>query len=175
MLRDRDASGNQQTNMDKFPLGWSDVTSYLHSIGLKAGLYTSKSAYTCAGFNASCLKETVDAVLYAGFGIDYVKEDACGSCRGNDTLDYSIMFSALQAAGRPMVMTVEGGPDNAGCSAIGGCGNAKRVGHDISPSYSSMKSLVDIGSGLWQFAHNGSSNPIAGAWFNDLDMMEVGK
>jgi len=174
MLRERDVNGNQQINTDKFPLGWEDVTSYIHNLGMGAGLYTSKSNYTCAGFNASCLMEDVDALQYAAWGIDYVKEDACGSCRGNDTLSYSIMFSALQAAGRPMVMTVEGGPSNFGCSTVGGCGNAKRVGHDISPTYHSMKSLIDIGSGLWPFAHNGSANPTAGGWFNDLDMLEVG-
>ena len=71
------------------------------------------------------------------------------------------MWQAIQAAGRPMVLTVEGQPDDALCSA-GGLGNAKRVGHDISPTYNSMASLVDIGSGLWPFAHNSTNATFGG-------------
>ena len=71
------------------------------------------------------------------------------------------MWQAIQASGRSMVLTVEGQPDDALCSA-GGLGNAKRVGHDISPTYNSMASLVDIGSGLWPFAHNSTNATYGG-------------
>lgn len=59
------------------------------------------------------------------------REDSCGGCRNNDTLDYETMWAAIQASGRDMVLTTEGNPNNTACSVIGGCGNAKRVGHDI--------------------------------------------
>ena len=65
-----------------------------------------------------------------------------------------------------MVLTVEGNPDDA-LITKGGYGNAKRVGHDISPNWSSMISLVDIGAGLWMYAHN-STNATYGGWWNDL-------
>ena len=84
------------------------------------------------------------------------------------------MHAAIQAAGRPMVQTDEGSPDNHNCSTYGGCGNAKRVGHDIQPLYTSMQSLVDIASGLWVWAHNASLNPESGGWWADLDMAEIG-
>ena len=61
------------------------------------------------------------------------------------------MWLGIQASGRPMVLTVEGNPPAENITQ-GGYGNAKRVGHDISPSWGSMISLVDIGSGLWPFA-----------------------
>jgi hypothetical protein len=52
-----------------------------------------------------------------------------------------------------------------------------RVGHDISSYWRSAISLVDIGSSLWPFIHNGSrcndSTHVAG-WRPDLDMLEVG-
>jgi hypothetical protein len=82
------------------------------------------------------------------------------------------MWLAMELSGRPMVLTVEGNPDDAIIS-LGGYGNAKRVGHDISPNWGSMTSLVDTGAPLWPFAHNGS-NPTFGGWWNDLDMIEVG-
>jgi hypothetical protein len=103
---------------------------------------------------------------------DYVKDDSCSSCRNDDNLDYGTMWQAIEVAGRPMVLTVEGDPDDS-LITLGGYGNAKRVGHDISPLWMSMVSLVDIGSGLWPYAHN-STNSTVGGWWNDLDMVEVG-
>ena len=49
-----------------------------------------------------------------------------------------------------------------------------RVGHDITPVWKNMVSLVDMGSGLWPFAHNSTNTSFGGYW-NDLDMMEVGR
>lgn len=73
------------------------------------------------------------------------------------------MWQAIEAnpSGRPMVLTVEGAPDDNLMSA-GGLGNAKRVGHDISPVFNSMLSLVDIGSGLWMWSHNASNATFGG-------------
>jgi len=61
---------------------------------------------------------------------------------------YGRMWAAIEASGRPMILTVEGDPED-GIITRGGYGNAKRVGHDISPVWMSMVSLVDIGSNLW--------------------------
>lgn len=82
--RYRDASGRQVPNATRFPQGWAPVCAFIHSLGMKCGLYTSKSQWTCAGLNASCGKEVVDAATYASWGVDYVKEDSCGSCRNNE-------------------------------------------------------------------------------------------
>lgn len=72
-----------------------------------------------------------------------------------------------------MVLTVEGSPNVAACSLLGGCGNAHRVGHDIQPLFMSALSEADIASGLWQLAHN-ATNATNGGWYNDLDILEVG-
>ena len=76
------------------------------------------------------------------------------------------MFRGLVAAGRPIFLSVEGQPD-VRVITKGGYGNSKRVGHDITASWTSMASLVDIGAGLWPFAHN-ATDPALGGWFNDL-------
>eukprot|EP00759_Apiculatamorpha_spiralis_P024345 PhF_6_TR27884/c0_g1_i1/m.40831/K07407/E3.2.1.22B, galA, rafA; alpha-galactosidase len=173
MLADRDANGNQVANPAKFPYGFQNVTAFIHSLGLKSGLYTAKGTTTCAGFAASCDHEEQDAKQWASWGIDYVKDDDCSAC-GNYTYNelYHRMWQAIQDSGRSMVLTVEGQPDDA-LITNGGYGNAKRVGHDIMPHWMSMVSLVDIGSGLWSYAHN-STNPQYGGWWNDLDMIEIG-
>jgi len=101
----------------------------------------------------------------------YVKDDSCSVCvRANGTAFtddeiYHEMWLAIEASGRPMVLTVEGRPTDA-LITLGGYGNAKRVGHDISPVWTSMTSLVDVGSGLWMYAHN-STNATFGGWWND--------
>lgn len=78
MMVNRSADGRQVPDPVKFPNGWLPVTSAIHALGMKAGLYTSKSPYTCAKFNASCGKEVIDAQTYASWEIDYVKEvSAC--------------------------------------------------------------------------------------------------
>ena len=214
----RDANGNQVANAVKFPQGFKAVADFIHSLGMKSGLYTAKGPNTCAGFAASCQHEALDALQWASWGIDYVcsrpavsrctcpagsqwcelrcptwriihllffllssspplllfqvKDDSCSNCRNDDNLDYSTMWQAIQDSGREMVLTVEGDPDDA-LITRGGYGNAKRVGHDISPIWMSMVSLVDIGSGLWMWAHNSTNSTVGGFW-NDLDMIEVG-
>ncbi len=105
-----------------------------------------------------------DAANWAAWGIDYVKDDSCSECPNrSDNDDYHVMWQAIQASGRPMVLTVEGNPDD-DLITKGGYGNAKRVGHDINANWLSMVSLVDIGSGLWPFAHNSSNTTVGGWW-----------
>ena len=65
----------------------------------------------------------------------YVKDDSCGSCRGDDDAsvlsDYRAMADAIKRAGRPMVLSIEGMPPVQNCSA-GGYGNLRRVDFEIS-------------------------------------------
>jgi len=192
MLAARSANGSQVPNPVKFPNGFAAVTAFIHGLGLKSGLYTAKGTNTCAGFAASCNHEAQDAAQWASWGIDYgvspwllprsslrrtqqlvlvplpplgaVKDDACSSCGDlSDDALYHTMWQAIQASGRPMVLTVEANPTDA-IITLGGYGNAKRVGHDISPNWFSMVSLVDIGSNLWPYAHN-STNATFGGWW----------
>jgi hypothetical protein len=112
---------------------------------------------------------TVLRLRYAGRDLTKsLYADSCSICnhangtRYTDMEDYHRMWQGIQASGRPMILTVEGSPP-ADVITHGGYGNAKRVGHDISPSWQSMISLVDAGSGLWPFAHN-SKDVQYGGW-----------
>jgi len=161
----RGPNGEQVANPSKFPNGFKAVADFIHSLGLKSGLYTAKGPNTCAGFAASCNHEVQDAAQWASWGVDYVKDDSCSVCPNyTDDQIYGRMWQAIQDSGRPMVLTVEGKPTDSIIS-LGGYGNAKRVGHDISAYWNSMTSLVDIGSGLWMYAHN-STNATYGGWWN---------
>lgn len=72
----RDANGSQVANPQKFPYGFKNVTDYLHSLGLKSGLYTAKGPHTCAGFAASCEHEVQDAAQWAAWGVDCASASA---------------------------------------------------------------------------------------------------
>lgn len=96
MLAERDANGNQVANPEKFPDGFKAVADFIHSLNMSSGLYTARGTHTCAGFAASCQHEMQDALQWASWGIDYVKDDACSSCRNDDDLDYGTMWQAIQ-------------------------------------------------------------------------------
>lgn len=169
----RGPAGEQVPQPAKFPHGFKPVADFIHGLGLKSGLYTAKGPNTCAKFAASCNHEIQDAAQWASWGIDLVKDDSCSVCANyTDDAIYHRMWEAIEASGRPMVLMVEGQPTDS-LITLGGYGNSKRVGHDISPVWQSMTSLVDIGAGLWMYAHN-STNATFGGWWNDLDMIEVG-
>jgi alpha-galactosidase len=101
MEKYRDASGRQVPDATRFPQGWTPVCDFIHGLGMKCGLYTSKSQWTCAGFNASCGKEVIDAATYASWGVDYVKEDSCGSCRNNECVVLLLVDVAARNLRRP--------------------------------------------------------------------------
>lgn len=69
----RDASGRMQADEKKFPGGWPPLVAYIHSKGLKAGLYSAASSVVCSGRTGSLYNEVIDAETFAAWGIDYVR------------------------------------------------------------------------------------------------------
>lgn len=166
--------GHQVPNPVKFPDGIEPVIAAIKSTGMLFGIYTAKGDHTCQGFAASCLHELVDAQYYAQIGVDFLKDDSCSGCTGLDTEvedDYRRMQMALDAVGGTISLAFEGIPDIT-VVYTGAFGNSRRVGHDISPSWLSAMTLVDIGSGLWPYAHNDTGG---GSFWNWLDFIQVGR
>jgi alpha-galactosidase len=147
------------------------LADYVHSKGLKLGIYSSPGPRTCAGYPASYGHEDQDARTFAGWGVDYLKYDWC-SARNiykNDALQpvYQKMGAALEATGRPMVYSLceygwgeveKWGP------AVGG--NLWRTTGDIRDSWDSMMGNVEK-----QVPTAAYAGP--GRW-NDPDMLEIG-
>src|SRR3954468_21958701 len=78
----RDSSGNLVPNKTRFPNGIKAVADYVHSKGLKFGLYTSAGTKTCngaGGFPGALNNEQRDANLFASWGVDYLKYDNCNN------------------------------------------------------------------------------------------------
>ena len=165
----RDAQGNLQSN-HKFP-DMKALADYVHSKGLKLGIYSSPGPRTCAGYPASYGHEEQDAKTFAAWGIDYLKYDWC-SARNiykNEQLQpvYQKMGDALGATGRPIVYSLceygWGSVEKWGAEVSG---NLWRTTDDIRDEWSSM-----IGNVEKQVPTAPYAGP--GHW-NDPDMLEIG-
>jgi len=162
----RNSSGQLWGNPNNFPSGMKSLGDYIHSKGLKYGIYSDAGYKTCAGNPASLGYETVDANTFASWGVDYLKYDNCNTDGTPPEKRYPPMRDALNASGRPIFFSMcEWGVDNPATWA-GPVGNSWRTTGDISDSWSSMISKVDINAPLYPYAG-------PGAW-NDPDMLEVG-
>lgn len=105
--KSRNSNGDLVPDPQKFPNGIKAVADYVHSKGLKLGIYSSAGTTTCAGYPASLGNERRDAALWASWGIDYLKYDNCGDHRGqNGQQRYTAMRDALAATGRPIVYSL---------------------------------------------------------------------
>ncbi|MCU4154703.1 glycoside hydrolase family 27 protein [Carboxylicivirga sp. A043] len=104
----RDADGKVYPDPKKFPNGMKVVADYVHSKGLKFGIYTDIAEYTCAGMVGSLAYEEMDAQTYAEWGVDYIK---CDYCHAPEDLwtgieRYEKFIKAVRATGRPMVFAI---------------------------------------------------------------------
>src|SRR5271157_198212 len=145
------------------------LTDYVHSKGLKIGLYSSPGPKTCAGFEGSLGHEELDAQSYAQWGIDYLKYDYC-SFQGDFAAQmaaYEKMHEALEKTGRAIVFSLcQYGMDRVWRWGPSVGGNLWRTTDDISDDYNDMAYIGFGQNGLERFA-------APGHW-NDPDMLEVG-
>jgi alpha-galactosidase len=168
----RDADGKVLSNQ-KFP-DMKALTDYVHSKGLKIGLYSSPGPKTCAGHEGSYKHEELDARRYGEWGFDYLKYDWCsyGEIVPNPDHDalmkpYQIMRAALDKAPRDIVFSLcQYGMGNVWEWGAQVGGNCWRTTGDITDTWSSMASI-----GFGQAGHEKFAGP--GHW-NDPDMLVVG-
>src|ERR1700728_4584561 len=176
---ERDANGVLHSN-EKFP-DMKALADYVHSKGLKIGIYSSPGPKTCAGFEGSLGHEEQDAQLYASWGIDYLKYDLCSfhmvmQAKAPDDkaaqmrlmiAAYDKMGKALKTTGRPIVFSLcQYGWDAVWEWAPGLGGNLWRTTGDIDPHWDRIFAIASQQSGLEKYAGPGH--------WNDPDMLEVG-
>jgi hypothetical protein len=166
MSPNRDANGNLVPDPVKFPDGISGVAAYVHSLGLKLGIYESAGTATCQGYPGSLGHEAQDAATFASWGVDYIKYDNCNNQGIPAETRYTAMRDAIAATGRPMVFSLCDWGEEDVASWGASVGNLWRTTGDISASYASMLSNFHQNVTLAAGAH-------PGAW-NDPDMLEVG-
>jgi alpha-galactosidase len=166
MTKTRDSAGQLVPDPAKFPDGISGTAAYVHSLGLKLGIYEDAGTATCAGYPGSLGHETTDANTFASWGVDYLKYDNCNNQGISAQSRYTTMRNALAATGRPILFSLcDWGQENVWTWGAG-VGNSWRTTGDIQANFSSMLSNFHSNLALASYAG-------PGGW-NDPDMLEVG-
>jgi alpha-galactosidase len=175
----RDKDGNIVLDSTKFPSGMKVLGDYVHSKGLKFGIYSDAGTKTCGGRPGSRGYEFQDARQYAAWGVDYLKYDWCSTTTQDAPSSYALMRAALDASGRPIVFSLcEWGKAKPWLWGKG-TGNLWRTTGDIKDQWDGkikwangdccgygMLPILDMQDGLESYAGPGH--------WNDPDMLEVG-
>ena len=174
---ERDSNGNLVADPKKFPHGMKALADYVHSKGLKFGIYNCAGWRTCAGYPGSRGHEYQDALLYASWGVDLLKYDWCNTDSLNTEEAYKTMSRALRATGRPIVFSICEWGSHKPWLWPNGIGEQYRTTGDIGPGFVVGKKFGDWqGQGVLQILdaqmlirkYNRPNH------WNDPDMLEVG-
>lgn len=173
----RDSLGFIQPDPRRFPSGMKALAEYIHSKGLKLGIYSDAGWETCGGRPGSRGFEFQDALMYAEWGVDYLKYDWCNTEGLNAEGAYMTIGAALQNAGRPVVLSICEWGDNQPWKWGENIGHLWRTTGDIYNCFDceydhgtwsswGVMQIFDMQKGLREYA--GPDH------WNDPDMMEVG-
>jgi alpha-galactosidase len=166
LTKERDESKRVIVDKERFPDGMRAVGDYIHSQGLKYGIYNSAGTMTCESKAGSLYHEKIDVADFVEWGVDYLKYDNCFN-EGVPSLErYTAMKNALENAHRPIFYSI----CNWGLEDVwewgNSTGNSWRTAGDITPTWPSVKYNFEMNQ-----LHPESAGP--GGW-NDPDMLEVG-
>lgn len=178
----RDEEGNIVVNPDKFPSGIKPVADYIHSKGLKVGIYSDAGTMTCGEFPGSLGHEYQDARQYAAWGIDYLKYDWCFTGNMSAPDSYQLMRDALETAGRPIVFSICEWGSQEPWKWGEGIGHLWRTTYDIRPCWDCGEKVVYHGKAFENFIgftkildqQVGLESYAGPGHWNDPDMLEVG-
>lgn len=179
MTKERDANGDLVPDPIKFPSGMKSLIDYVHSKGLKFGLYNCAGTQTCAGYPGTRGYEYQDARFYAKLGIDFLKYDWCNTQGITAKEAYTTMSNALKTAGKPIVFSLCEWGDNQPWEWGKPVGNLWRISGDIYPCFDCEYKHEQGNWSSWGFMkivemrkdirkYSGPDH------WNDFDMMEVG-
>ncbi len=176
----RDGDGNIVADPTRFPQGIKALADYVHSLGLKFGIYSDAGSKTCAGRPGSLGHEYQDARQYAKWDVDYLKYDWCNTTTQDARAAYRLMRAALDASGKPTVLSIcEWGTAKPWLWGHEVGGNLWRTTGDIKDRWQGSEKwsngtccsngvldIADQQAGIGSYAGPGH--------WNDPDMLEVG-
>nr|WNH96173.1 His-tagged human alpha-galactosidase A R252T [synthetic construct] len=176
MAPQRDSEGRLQADPQRFPHGIRQLANYVHSKGLKLGIYADVGNKTCAGFPGSFGYYDIDAQTFADWGVDLLKFDGC-YCDSLENLadGYKHMSLALNRTGRSIVYSCEWPLymwpfQKPNYTEIRQYCNHWRNFADIDDSWKSIKSILD-----WTSFNQETIVDVAGpGGWNDPDMLVIG-
>ncbi|CAI5472676.1 unnamed protein product [Closterium sp. Yama58-4] len=163
----RDSQGRLVASPVSFPSGIKALADYVHSKGLKLGLYSDSGKRTCSGKPGSLGHEAIDALTFAEWGVDYVKYDSCYDDGTTTKRGQSAMRNALDAAGRDISVSMcEGGQDSSALWAYG-LADPWRTTLGTDDTWRSVTWVSDTSNKWAKYADPRN--------WNDLDILQVAK
>lgn len=166
--RSRDAQGQLVADPVKFPHGMKHVADYVHSRGLKFGMYSCAGVMTCAKYPGSFGHEFEDARAFAGWGVDFLKYDFCNFPKSAHCQTmYRRMGMALKACGREILFSAcNWGVEEPGEWMRSAGAQMYRSTGDINDSFASIRDIAQ--SQIDKLCYSGYG------CFNDMDMLVTG-
>lgn len=172
----RDADGRLIADPERFPSGMKALGDYLHSRGLKFGIYAVPGTMTCANYwdrypvrgIGSLGFEALDAQTFAEWGVDYLKYDWCRADINDKMTEppaFALMEEELRATGRDIVLSISEYGESKPWTWAPGIANLWRTSHDLHPNWPSLRDHINAEAGLAKYAR-------PGAW-NDPDMLQL--
>ncbi|XP_054754676.2 alpha-N-acetylgalactosaminidase-like [Lytechinus pictus] len=171
MASSRDSNGRLQGDPTRFPSGIKALADYIHSKGLKLGIYESMGYHTCQKLPGTFGHIETDAQTFADWGIDMVKMDACYTPSSELAGEGYMNFSrALNATGRPIIYSCEWAHCGGNFSIIAKTCNTFRNGIDIQDSWTNVQSIINF-----FISHQDLFTNVSGPGsYSDPDMLIVG-
>lgn len=181
----RDNRNNIIPDPKKFPSGIKALADYVHSKGLKLGIYSDAAPLTCGGYTASLNFEDEDAKTFASWGIDYLKYDYCGAPDDMEVAKarYKKIADALRKSGRDIELGIcEWGDRKPWIWGGQVGGQLWRTTGDVRDKWKSITPVKEAnelhaaGAGILDivdFSQNYATYSGPGYW-NDMDMLVIG-
>lgn len=173
----RDKDGQLWWNATRFPSGMKALGDHMHSCGVNFGIYSDVGTGTCCRYPGMKNHEEDDALLFASWGVDYLKLDGCFSGQDTYAKGYPTVGAALQATGRNITYSCSwpaylGGNESSKpfqAMIDAGC-NSWRNWKDIQCNWRSVSGIIDHW-GNYGEALQRTAGP--GHW-HDMDMLLIG-
>ncbi|XP_078378504.1 alpha-N-acetylgalactosaminidase-like [Oculina patagonica] len=175
MSHNRTSDGQLQPDPARFPSGMKALGEYIHSKGLKFGIYADYGTKTCAGYPGTIDHIQQDMDTFAAWGVDYLKLDGCYSDPDKMDTGYPVVTKALNKTGRPIVFSCswpayQSSKRTPNYTWIAENCNLWRNYGDIQDSWQSVTSIIK-----WYGDHQDEMIPVAGPGnWNDPDMLIIG-
>ena len=168
----RDARGVILADTVKFPHGMKYLADYVHSKGLKFGIYTVPGESSCGGYTGSVGFEELDVNTFAEWGVDFIKLDWCG-CKEDQIVVLQRWRKILNNASRPILLSASGASLQ---PSIVNYSDMWRTGSDIQKIWASDPYKFKIFPGLVDIFKINLYSPVPQtvSGYNDPDMLQVG-
>ena len=166
MKEERTEDGHFIVDEVAFPKGMKNLGDFIHSKGLKFGIYSCAGTMTCAGRAGSLYHEEIDAQDWASWGVDYLKYDNCYNAGVDGVTRYTAMRDALASTGRDIFYSLCNWGEEESWRWAPSVSNSWRTTQDIFDDFSSVE--YNFKESQRHFERSGP-----GGW-NDPDMLEIG-